>query len=49
MYTIEFDETSKGTSDVWDFLEDLRLKSATSKDARVQYNQMLFCIDLSNQ
>lgn len=46
MYTIEFYETSKGTSDVWDFLEDLRLKSATSKDARVQYNQMLFCIDL---
>lgn len=46
MYNIEFYETSKGESDVWDFLEELRLKSATNKDARIQYNQMLFYIDL---
>ena len=46
MYTIEFYENSHGGADVWDFLEELRLKSATSKDARIQYNQMLFYIDL---
>lgn len=46
MYTIEFYESSHGGADVWDFLEELRLKSATSKDARIQYNQMLFYIDL---
>ena len=46
MYTIEFYENSHGGADVWDFLEELRLKSTTSKDARIQYNQMLFYIDL---
>lgn len=46
MYTIEFYETSTGESDVWDFLEELRLKSVTNKDARIQYNQMVFYIDL---
>ncbi len=33
MYTIEFYENSHGDADVWDFLENLRVKSATSKDA----------------
>ncbi|BAL83661.1 hypothetical protein SELR_19530 [Selenomonas ruminantium subsp. lactilytica TAM6421] len=46
MYTVEFYETSAGESDVWDFLEELRLKSVTNKDARIQYNQMVFYIDL---
>ena len=46
MYTIEFYENSHGDADVWDFLENLRVKSATSKDARIQYNQLLFYIDL---
>lgn len=46
MYTIEFYETSAGESNVWDFLEELRLKSTTNKDARIQYNQMVFYIDL---
>ena len=46
MYTIEFYENNHGDADVWDFLEKLRMKSATSKDARIQYNQMLFYIDL---
>ena len=46
MYKIEFYENQRGESDVWDFLEALRVKSETSKDARIQYNQILFYIDL---
>ena len=46
MYKIEFYENRRGASDVWDFLEALRVKSETSKDARIQYNQILFYIDL---
>lgn len=46
MYRIEFYENQHGESDVWDFLEKLRLKSKTSKDARIQYNQIVFYIDL---
>lgn len=46
MYKIEFYENQRGESEVWDFLETLRLKSKTSKDARIQYNQILFYIDL---
>ena len=46
MYRIEFYENQHGESDVWDFLEALRKKSTTSKDARVQYNQIIFYIDL---
>lgn len=46
MYKIEFYEKQTGESDVWDFLEALRAKSETSKDARIQYNQIIFYIDL---
>lgn len=46
MYKIEFYENQHGESEVWDFLEALRIKSGTSKDARIQYNQILFYIDL---
>lgn len=46
MYRVEFYENRHGESDVWDFLEKLRLKSKTSKDARIQYNQIVFYIDL---
>lgn len=46
MYKIEFYENQHGESDVWDFLESLRVKSETSKDARIQYHQILFYIDL---
>ena len=46
MYKIEFYENQHGESDVWDFLEALRKKSTTSKDARIQYNQIIFYIDL---
>ena len=49
MYTVEFYETVNGDSDVWDFLEELRVKSSTSKDARIQYKQVSFYIDLLSQ
>lgn len=46
MYTIEFYEDQHGESEIWNFLETLRIKSETNKDARIQYNQILFYIDL---
>lgn len=46
MYTIDFYQNKNGESQVLDFIEKLRLKSLTSKDARIQYNQILLCIDL---
>lgn len=33
MYNIEFYEDANGHSGLWDFLEELRLKAATNKDA----------------
>ncbi len=45
-YTIEFYEKANGKSEIWDFLEKLRLKSKTSKDARIQYKQILLYIQL---
>lgn len=46
MYTIEFYENNKGKSELWDFLEKLRLKAKKSKDARIQYRQISLCIQL---
>ncbi len=46
MYTVEFYENVKGESDVWDFLEELRIKAETNKDARIQYKQISFYIQL---
>lgn len=45
-YTIEFYETANGESDVWNFLENLRNKAATNKDARIQYKQLSLYIQL---
>ncbi len=39
MYNIEFYEDSNGRSELWEFLESLRVKAATNKDARIQYKQ----------
>ncbi len=36
MYEIEFYETEDGKCPIWDFLEALRLKAPTNKDARIQ-------------
>lgn len=49
MYTIEFYEKENGESDVWDFLEELRTKAPTNKDARIQFKQISFYIDLLAQ
>lgn len=46
MYTIEFYEKTDGSSELWDFLEELRAKSSTVKDARIQYRQIVFYISL---
>ncbi|MBR4461975.1 MAG: type II toxin-antitoxin system RelE/ParE family toxin [Erysipelotrichaceae bacterium] len=46
MFTIEFYESKDGKSELWDFLEELRMKSFTSKDARIQFNQISLYIDL---
>ena len=46
MYNIEFYEDSNGRSELWEFLESLRVKAATNKDARIQYKQISFYIQL---
>lgn len=38
MFNIELYEKN-GRSELWDFLEDLRSKSKTNKDLRIQYKQ----------
>ena len=46
MYKIEFYEKSDGTSDLWNFLEKLRQKAQTNKDARIQLKQIRLHIQL---
>ncbi|MBQ2664402.1 MAG: type II toxin-antitoxin system RelE/ParE family toxin [Clostridia bacterium] len=46
MYEVEFYEKANGESELWNFLEELRLKSATNKDARIQYKQISLYIQL---
>ena len=46
MYTVEFYETADGVSELWDFLEELRLKSKKSKDARILLKQIFLYIQL---
>lgn len=46
-YEIIFYERENGKSEIWDFLEELRLKSFKNKNARIQqYKQMLLYIEL---
>ena len=47
-YNIIFYEKN-GQSQIWDYLEQLRLKSLKNKDARIQYNQMILSIELLAQ
>lgn len=49
MYEIEFYETKDGTCPIWDFLEALRLKAPTNKDARIQHKQASLYIELLQQ
>jgi len=46
MFEIEFYEKTDGQSELWDFLEGLRLKSPTSKNARIQHKQISLYIQL---
>ena len=46
MFIVEFYETKDGKSELWDFIEELRKKSATNKDARIQYTQISLYIEL---
>lgn len=49
MYTVEFYETRDGQCPVWEFLENLRIKSASKKDARIQHKQASLYIELLQQ
>ena len=46
MYNIIFYESEDGSSDVRDFLDHLREKTATVKDARIQFSQIARYIQL---
>ena len=46
MYTVEVYENDRGVSELWDILEELRIKSASNKDARIQYKQIVLYIQL---
>lgn len=46
MFTIDFYETADGFSDIKEFLESLRIKAGSSKDARIQYGQAARYIQL---
>ena len=46
MYNIEFYESTDGYSDIAEFLDSLRLKAQTNKDARIQYGQASRYIEL---
>ena len=45
-YDIIFYEKRNGESEFWNFLEKLRCKSFTDKDARIQYKQITLYIEL---
>lgn len=49
MFEIEFYEDSNGVSELWNFLDDLQKKAVTSKDARIQHDQISFYIELLQQ
>ena len=49
MYGIEFYETEDGKCPIWDFLEALRLKAPTNKDARIQHKQASLYIEQLQQ
>ena len=46
MFNIDFYETSDGHSDIQEFLDSLRVKAVSVKDARIQYGQVARCIEL---
>jgi phage-related protein len=49
MFRIEFYEDKSGKSELWDFLEDLRHRSRSNKNARIEFNQVSLYIQLLSQ
>ena len=49
MYRVEFYETQDRDSHICDFLKDLHLKAAVSKDARIQHKRASLYIELLKQ
>ena len=43
---IIFYEKANGASELWDFLERLRVKASTNKDSRIQYKLITLYIEL---
>ncbi|MBQ7220257.1 MAG: type II toxin-antitoxin system RelE/ParE family toxin [Synergistaceae bacterium] len=46
MYRIDFYKDKNGVSEVQDFIDELRRKRSTNKDARIQYEQVIHYIEL---
>ena len=46
MYIVEFYSNADGDSELLQFMEELRERSKTSKDARIQYRQIILYIQL---
>ena len=46
MFNIAFYEKEDGKSELWDFIESLRLSSGRSKDSRIQYKQIILHIQM---
>ena len=40
-FDVSFYEDKNGKSETWDFIDSLRVKAKKSKDARIQYKQIL--------
>ena len=46
MFNVVFYERADGKSELWDFIEALRLSSAKNKDSRIQYKQIILHIQM---
>lgn len=49
MYDIIFYENENGYSELYENLQALRIKSQTSKNERIQFKQIVLCIELLKQ
>ena len=48
-FDVSFYEDKNGKSETWDFIDNLRIKAQKSKDARIQYKQIVFYLELLEQ
>ena len=48
-FEVEFYEDPDGMSEIWDYLEELRTRSLSNKDARIRFNQISLSIELLQQ